>query len=118
MAYADADDTYAGTEAAKVLTPAIAAAKSVTSTIDHDDSNFVNNLYAEIPHALGTEDVIVELFDAVTKDTVFADIYRTTKSGSASTAYVKIVFAKAPAVDVEVVITSRHGATAKTAVYA
>ena len=118
LEYADASDSQTGTEAAKVLVPSILAAKSVVSTIDVSDGDFTSNLYAEIPHSLGTEDVLVELFDATTKDTVYADVLRTDKGGTASTSKVKIVFAKAPTVDVEVVITSIKGATAATAVYA
>ena len=118
VAYADASDVQGGSEAAKVITPDILAAKSVSATIDVSDSDFTSNLYAEVTHSLGTEDFIVELFDATTKDTVYADVHRTDKGGTASTSKVKILFAKAPTVDVEVVITSIKGATAVTPAYA
>ncbi len=76
------------------------------------------NNYAEITHGLGTEDIIVQLFDAVTKDTVYADVLRTDKSGTASTDKIKITFAKDPTVDVEVIITSGKGAAAGSIAYA
>ena len=76
------------------------------------------NNYAEITHSLGTEDVVVQLFDATTKDTVHADILRTDKGGTASTSKIKVSFAKDPTVDVEVVITSYQGASAGSVAYA
>jgi len=114
---ATAAETLVGTDAARAVTPDTLAAKSVHATIDHDESNFVSNLFAVIPHGLGTEDVIVQLFDSVTKQQCFAEINRTDKDGTASTAEIKIVFAVAPANDLEVMITSIKGSTVKTPVY-
>jgi hypothetical protein len=75
-------------------------------------------LYAEIEHGLGTEDVIVQLFDSSTKETVLAEVARKDKAGNASTSKIKIIFSSAPSADIEVMITSIKGSTAKTAVYA
>ena len=89
-----------------------------SATIDVSDSDFASNLYAEITHGLGTEDVIVQLFDSSSKETVFADVARTDKSNSASTSKVKITFAAAPSNDIEVLITSIKGSTAGSVAYA
>ena len=115
---ATAAEVQTGTDTARAVTPDTLAAKSVHATIDVSDSNFASNLYAEITHSLGTEDVIVQLFDSSTKESVYADIARTDKANSASTAKIKITFAAAPANDIEVLITSIKGSTAGTVAYA
>lgn len=115
---ASAAEVQTGSNTAKFVTPDTLAAKSVHSTIDVSDSNFVSNLYAEVEHGLGTEDVIVQLFDSSSKETVLAEVARTDKAGSASTSKIKIIFSSAPSNDIEVMVTSIKGSTAKTAVYA
>tara|TARA_R100001463_G_scaffold5558_4_gene18811 strand:+ start:1523 stop:3346 length:1824 start_codon:yes stop_codon:yes gene_type:complete len=115
---ASAAEVQTGTNATKFVTPDTLAAKSVHSTIDVSNSDFTSNLYAEIEHGLGTEDVIVQLFDSSSKETVLAEVARTDKAGSASTSKIKIIFSSAPDNDIEVMITSIKGSTAKTAVYA
>ena len=115
---ASAAEVQTGTESAKFVTPDTLAAKSVHATIDVSDSDFASNLYAEITHSLGTEDVIVQCFDSSTKETIFADVARTDKSNSASTSKVKISFSAAPSNDIEVVITSIKGSTAGSVAYA
>ena len=114
---ASAAEVQTGTESAKFVTPDTLAAKSVHATIDVSDSDFTSNLYAEITHSLGTEDVIVQCFDSSTKETIFADVARTDKSNSASTSKVKISFSAAPSNDIEVVITSIKGSTAGSVAY-
>ena len=114
---ADATEAKAGTDTTRALTADALAARSVHATIDVSNSNFTTNLYAAIQHGLGTEDVIVQCFDSSTKETVFADVARVDKSGTASTNDVKISFASAPANDIEVMITSIKGSTAVTPVY-
>lgn len=114
---ASASEVQAGTNNTKAVSPDSLAAKSVHATIDVSDSSFTSNLYAEITHSLGTEDVIVQLFDSSTKETVYADIARTDKANSASTSKIKITFAAAPANDIEVLITSIKGSTAGTVAY-
>ena len=115
---ASAAEVQTGTNTTKFVTPDTLAAKSVHSTIDVSDSDFTSNLYAEIEHGLGTEDVIVQLFDSSTKETVLAEVARKDKAGNASTSKIKIIFSSAPSADIEVMITSIKGSTAKTAVYA
>lgn len=117
LSLASANEVKNGTNATKAITPDTLAAKSVHATIDVSDSNFTSNLYAEITHSLSTEDVIVQLFDSSTKETVYADIARTDKANSASTSKIKITFASAPANDVEVLITSIKGSTAGSVAY-
>ena len=115
---ASAAEVQTGTNTAKFVTPDTLASKSVHSTIDVSNSDFVSNLYAEIEHGLGTEDVIVQLFDSSSKETVLAEVARKDKAGNASTSKIKIIFSSAPDNDIEVMITSIKGSTAKTAVYA
>ena len=117
LSFASAAEVIAGTNTTKAINPDKLAAKSVHATIDVSDSTFASNLYAEITHGLGTEDVIVQLFDSSSKETVFADVARTDKSNSASTSKVKITFAAAPSNDIEVLITSIKGSTAGTVSY-
>ena len=117
LSLASAAEVQTGTNATKAVTPDTLAAKSVHATIDVSDSTFASNLYAEITHSLGTEDVIVQLFDSSSKETVFADVARTDKSNSASTSKVKITFAAAPSNDIEVLITSIKGSTAGSVSY-
>lgn len=115
---ATAAQVQAGTVSSHFVTPDTLAAKSVHATIDVSDTNFASNLYAEITHNLGTEDVIVQCFDSSTKETVFADVARTDKANTASTSKVKISFGAAPSNDIEVMITSIKGSTVATPVYA
>ena len=118
LSFASAAEVQAGTNTAKAVNPDVLAAKSVHATIDVSDSDFSSNLYAEITHSLGTEDVIVQLFDSSSKEQVYADIARTDKSNSASTSKIKITFAAAPSNDIEVLITSIKGSTAGSVAYA
>lgn len=111
-------ETQTGTDTGRAVTPDGLAARSVTAAIDITNPSFASNLYAEIAHNLGTEDVIVELFDVTTKQTVLADIARTDKLDAASTSKVKISFGIVPANNVGVVITSAKGATTATVAYA
>ena len=117
LSIASAAEVQTGTNNTKAVSPDSLAAKSVHATIDVSDSTFASNLYAEITHGLGTEDVIVQLFDSSSKETVFADVARTDKSNSASTSKVKITFAAAPSNDIEVLITSIKGSTAGSVSY-
>ncbi len=115
---ASATEARAGAEASKVLTPDTLAARSVHSTIDVSNSNFMSGKKAAIVHDLGTEDVIVEMFDSSTKQTVIGLVERKTYSGGASTSTIRISFSVVPDNDIEVIITSVKGSTSKTAIYA
>lgn len=111
-------ETQAGTDTARAITADGLAAKSVTAQIDVSQASFITNKYAEITHSLGTEDVLVQLFDATTKQTVYADVARTDKADTASTSKIKISFGIVPSSDVDVIITSVKGASAGTVAYA
>ena len=117
LSFASAAEVQAGTNTSKAINPDKLAAKSVHATIDVSDSTFAANLYAEITHSLGSEDVIVQLIDSSTKETVIAEVARTDKSNSASTSKIKISFSAAPSNDIEVLITSIEGSTAGTVAY-
>ena len=117
LSIASAAEVQTGTNNTKAVSPDSLAAKSVHATIDVSDSNFTSNLYAEITHSLGTEDVIVQLFDSSSKEQVYADIARTDKADSASTSKIKVSFAAAPSNDIEVLITSIKGSTAGSVAY-
>ncbi len=111
-------ETQTGTDATKAVTPDTLAAKSVTAQIDVSQTSFISNKYAEITHNLGTDDVLVQLFDATTKQTVYADVARTDKADAASTSKIKISFGIVPSNDVDVIITSVKGASAGSVAYA
>lgn len=109
-------EVLAGVDGSRVLTPDTLACKSVTATISAASVSGAN-LYAEINNGLGTEDVMVELFDATTKETVFALVERKTKAGTNSTSKVTIYFSAVPTNNIEVLITSLKGATTGTVAY-
>ena len=111
-------ETQTGTDTTRAITADGLAAKSVTAQIDVSQSSFISNKYAEITHSLGTEDVLVQLFDATTKQTVYADVARTDKADSASTSKIKISFGIVPSSNVDVIITSVKGASAGSVAYA
>jgi len=111
-------ETQTGTDTGRAVTPDGLAARSVTAAIDVTNPSFTTNLYAEVAHNLGTEDVIVELFDVSTKQTVIADVARTDKADTASTSKVKISFGIVPPNNVGVIITSAKGATVASVAYA
>ena len=109
---ATAAEVLTGTAAAKVVTADTLAARSVIGVIDVSsltDANIVT-----ITHNLGTADVIVEMYDIVTDQTVYGDVYRTTNNlSTASTSVISIQFGPtAPPNDINCLITSVKGATA------
>mgnify|MGYP003669098819 CR=1 FL=1 len=108
---ATAAEVLTGTDAARVVTADTLSAKSVVATIAQ--SSLTDDNRVTITHALGTADVIVQLFDMTTEANVHADIARTTDDMStASTSVITIDFGRAPANDVRCLITSLKGATA------
>ena len=120
VSYSSIAQAKAGTSTATVLTPDRLAERMVVSTVDVSNSTFTaqsGTYYAAVNHALATEDVIVQLFDATTKATVYADIERKNFAGTNSNNDIRIAFAAVPDNDVEVVITSVAGAQPKTASY-
>ena len=116
--FASGAQTITGTQY-KVVTANNLSARSISATIDKDDSTFAGTPYkASIEHGLATEDVIVQLFDSVTKATVYADVVRKNFAGTNSTNKVTVTFASVPTNDIEVLITSIKGASAGTVSYA
>ena len=108
---ATAAEVLTGTDAARVVTADTFSAKSVVATIAQ--SSLTDDNRVTITHALGTADVIVQLFDMTTEANVHADIARTTNDMStASTSVITVDFGRAPANDVRCLITSLKGATA------
>ena len=108
---ATAAEVLTGTDTARVVTADTLSAKSVVATIAQ--SSLTDDNRVTITHALGTADVIVQLFDMTTEANVHADIARTTDDMStASTSVITIDFGRAPANDVRCLITSLKGATA------
>lgn len=81
-------EALAGTSDAVVVTPGNLAARSWVGTIGDGSTTAIT-----VTHSLGTRDVIIQLYDASSYDTVYADVVRTT----ADTA--TITFATAPATD-------------------
>ena len=111
-------EVKAGSGAGKVISASQLGARSVVGTIDVSDSTFTSgNRRASIAHNLATEDIIVQLFDSSTKQTVYADVYRTEANlTTASTNVITIDFGNTPETDVEFVIISNAGATTQTTI--
>ena len=87
---ASAADARSGSNS-EALTPTTLAARSVHATIDVSDTTFTSgNQIAAIQHDLGTEDVIVQLFDSSTKENVYAVVERKNFAGTASTSTVRL----------------------------
>ena len=115
---ATATEAKNGSGSAKVVDASQIGARSVHATIDVSNSTFASgNQVCAIQHSLGTEDVIVQLFDSSTKETVYAVVERKTFSGTASADYIRITFSDVPSNDIEVMITSIKGSTSKTPSY-
>ena len=106
----------AGTATSSLVTPDKLAAKTVVAEIDVSSIDSTNK-YAEITHSLGMADIMVQIYDTVTEETVYADVARTDKANSASTSKIKVTFACVPSNDLRVLITSFGGATAGTVAY-
>lgn len=99
-------ETITGTDATKALTPDALAGTKAYATIDVSDTTFSASApyKATITHNLGTEDVVVQLFDSSTKQTVHADVQRKDFAGTASTSKITVVFDALPTSDIEVII--------------
>ena len=88
-------EALAGTDTTTAVTPAGLAARSWVGSIGDGSTTAIT-----ITHSLGTRDVIIQLYDVSSYDTVYADVVRTT----ADTA--TITFATAPATnDIRVLVT-------------
>lgn len=92
---ATAAEALAGTNTTKAVTPAGLAARSWVGSIGDGSTTAIT-----ITHSLGTRDVIIQLYDVSSYDTVYADIVRTTTDTAT------ITFATAPATnDIRVLVT-------------
>lgn len=88
-------EALAGTDTARAVTPAGLAARSWSGSIGDGSTTAIT-----ITHSLGTRDVIIQLYDNSTYDTVYADVVRTTTDTAT------ITFATAPATnDIRVLVT-------------
>ncbi len=84
-----------GTAGSQYLAPLATAAGSINGELTHAATISAN---ATVTHNLGTKDVIVQLYDTVTFDTVYADIDR------ATTNTVGVSFGATPTNDIRVLI--------------
>ena len=88
-------EALAGTDIAKVVTPAGLAARSFSTSIGDGSATSIT-----VTHNLNSRDVIIQLYDNSSYDTVFADVVRTTVDTAT------ISFAAAPASgDIRVLVT-------------
>lgn len=88
-------EALAGTDTTRAITAAGLAARSFTGTIGDGSATAI-----VVTHSLGTRDVIIQLYDVSTYDTVYADVVRTTTDTAT------ITFATAPATnDIKVLVT-------------
>jgi hypothetical protein len=119
VGYSSGAAVLAGTSQTTVVNPHKLAGRYKVAAIDVSDSDFTSNLYAEIQHDLGSADVVVQVYDTTTEETVLCCVERKDKSGSASTSKITCRFAAAPANDLRVLIMGVHGgAGAITPAYA
>ena len=88
-------EALAGTNTAKVVTPAGLAARSFSTSIGDGSATSIT-----VTHNLNSRDVIIQLYDNSSYDTVFADVVRTTVDTAT------ISFAAAPTSgDIRVLVT-------------
>lgn len=88
-------EALAGTSDAVVVTPSNLAARSWKGTIGDGSATAIT-----VTHSLNTRDVIIQLYDASSYDTVYADVVRTTVDTAT------ITFTSAPATgDIIVLVT-------------
>jgi hypothetical protein len=78
-------EALAGADTTRAVTPAGLAARSFVGTVGDGSATTIN-----VSHGLSTRNVIVQLYDAATFDTVITDVVRTTS------AMVTLTFATAP----------------------
>lgn len=90
---ATTDEALAGTDSDRAVTPAGLAARSYTNT-------YGGSTTALVDHDLGTRNVMVQMYDSSSYDTIYADVVRTTANR------VTITFNSAPGSnDVTVLVT-------------
>ena len=115
---ASATEAKNGSGSGKVLDASQLGARSVKATISASSVNAATNKRAIINHALDTLDIMVELRDSDSDATVYAECTRTSDGSSQSTNHICVDFGTDIDHDVNVIIMSAKGATAKTPTYA
>jgi|TARA_R110002073_G_scaffold52029_4_gene135903 hypothetical protein len=96
VAYASDAQALAGSVDTVVLTPGNLAARSYRETVGNGSLTTIN-----IDHDLGTRDVMVQLYDASSYETIYAQVTRST------TARVVLVFNVAPTTDDVIVLVNK-----------
>ena len=95
VAYANDAETLAGSSSTKVVTPAGLSARSYRTAIGDGSATAYT-----VNHALGTRDVVVQMYDVSSYETVYAQVVRT------DTANITVTFNVAPSSsDVVVLVT-------------
>jgi len=115
LSFASAAEVLAGTNTTKAINPDKLAAKSAIATIDVSSLN-ATALKAVINHGLGSKHVLVEVFGDTTGERVLCE-YHQDNNGSSSSNHLTFHFVAVPSEDLNVKITSIHGATSISPTY-
>ena len=95
---ATAAEVLAGTNTSNAITPSGLTAREYTETIGDGTSTSIN-----VTHNLGTRNVIVQMYDSSSYETVYAEVVRT------STSVVNVRFNTAPASNDITILISKIG---------
>jgi len=95
---ATAAETLAGSDSARAVTPSGLTAREYTETIGDGTSTSI-----DVTHNLGTRNVIVQMYDSSSYETVYAEVSRTTVSA------VNVRFNTAPASNDITILISKIG---------
>jgi hypothetical protein len=109
--YATAGETVTGSSSAHVASLGTYHDSRLVAVTIASSSVHVTRLRAEITHSLNTADIIVQLYDMTTEETVFACVERKDKDGTASTSKITVRFSAIPTNDVRCIIMSTKGAS-------
>jgi len=91
---------------------------TVEADIDVSDSNFATNKRATINHTLNSENVVVQMYDKVTGQVVYADVEHTSDGSTISKNHVRIEFGVVPTNDIRVImIDAKDAASSVTPSY-
>ena len=112
---ADAGEAQAGTHASHVLTPHSLNDRHAKAVILQASINSTA-LKAVVPHALGTKEVLVEVFGVTTGERYIAE-YHTDNDGSSSNNHLTFHFSAVPSENLNVYIVSVQGTAAVTPTY-
>lgn len=95
---ATAAEALAGSDSSRALTPSGIAAREYTETIGDGTSTSI-----DVTHSLGTRNVMVQMYDSSSYETVYAEVSRT------STSAVNVRFNTAPASNDVTILISKIG---------